>query len=251
MANDDKKFDGFFRQKLSNHEEKPSLLAWEKLESQLPKKKTGLYFPSMRIAASILLLIGLGYLGWFLSNDLIEEEIQVAKLENTDSDITIKQVESTDEKEMAEQKSDANREILNSANDSKDKQNSKVGLPIPAVKEEEKRSGWIAEVKQETKSNVIETIDLPELELPEITLGNAVALVESEAVETEVAYTITIRGSGIKESEPVKQGFFDEIEEKVEKIGGLLNKVDQGFAELQDAKNNLFASITSRKERNK
>jgi hypothetical protein len=69
-------------------------------------------------------------------------------------------------------------------------------------------------------------------------------------VEEEVmTYKITIKSNGIKE-EPEKQGFIAGIENKVDKIGGLLSKVEQGFADLQDAKDNLFVSNnTSKRER--
>jgi hypothetical protein len=39
------------------------------------------------------------------------------------------------------------------------------------------------------------------------------------------------------------------LNKKVEQVEGLLGKVDQGFADLQDAKNNLFTALLTKKEK--
>ena len=67
MANTDKNFDQYFKEKLSNHEVKPSKLAWERLDSQLGNKKRAIYFPFMKIAAAIILLLGASYIIWQVS----------------------------------------------------------------------------------------------------------------------------------------------------------------------------------------
>ena len=70
-----------------------------------------------------------------------------------------------------------------------------------------------------------------------------------EEEEEVMTYKITIKSNGISEK-PENQGLIAGIENKVDKIGGLLSKVEQGFADLQDAKDNLFVSNnTSKRER--
>ncbi|SIT06273.1 hypothetical protein [Belliella pelovolcani] len=255
MAKEDKRIDELFRNKLANHEVKPSALAWEKLESQLPQKKGGVYFPLMRIAASILVLLGLAYLGWFLSNDLVQEDIPVAFNESVPSfnqesensvDVDNKQVEEAFKDDSENQ---SQSQVKKTSSNPSPKATA-VNVDVSKKQETVQKQELVAEVKNEMEKST-ELLDLPELKLPELKIEEAIAEAKIDDTQEEVSYTITIRGSGIKEAEPAKQGLIDEIEEKVEKIGGFLNKVDQGFAELQDAKNNLFATITTRKERSK
>ena len=85
-------------------------------------------------------------------------------------------------------------------------------------------------------------IALPPLDVDLLTVDNALA--EANNLQ-EVAYKVTIKSNGLKDK-PEKEGLVGEIENKIDKIGGLIVKVDQGFADLQDAKNNLFASITTK-----
>ncbi|MCH7398995.1 hypothetical protein MM236_13400 [Belliella sp. DSM 107340] len=249
MANEDRDFDELFRNKLSNHEVKPSQLAWERLESKLPKNKKSGYYPFLKIAASIILLLGLGYVGWFLSNEMAPEAPQVAEVnkdqveeENTlemeKEEVEVKATESVPQEEKTKdiQKPKKIKKEVNQQNQ---------------IGKQESPKELFAENTKAPQKIVVEL--LPEIEIPELDLDQSVAINESveELEEPEVSYKITIVSKGIADSEPEKSGFIDGIENKVEKIGGILSKVDQGFAELQDAKNNLFASITSKKERSK
>src|SRR5690606_27602827 len=91
----------------------------------------------------------------------------------------------------------------------------------------------------------LESIELPPLDQDLLMAENN--LIDLEATpDQEVAYKITIISNGLREK-PEKESLVGEIENKIDKLGGLIGKMDQGFADLQDAKNNLFASITTRK----
>jgi hypothetical protein len=46
--------------------------------------------------------------------------------------------------------------------------------------------------------------------------------------------------------QPEKEKLVEGLENK---IGGFFTKVDEGFGGLQDAKNNLFASLTTKREK--
>lgn len=256
MAKQDKKLDELFRNKLANHEINPSALAWEKLEGQLSQRRGGIYFPFMRIAASVVVLLGLAYLGWFLSNDLVQEDIQVAINESVPAEVNLETESRVDVDLIQVEEAtndDSKNQIQPQINRAYSKPSSKaasMNVEVSRKEVAEKKQGLVADVKNEIDMSSA-LLNLPELKLPDLKIDESLAEAKIEDTQEEVSYTITIRGSGIKEAEPAKQGLIDEIEEKVEKIGGFLNKVDQGFAELQDAKNNLFATITTRKERSK
>jgi hypothetical protein len=81
--------------------------------------------------------------------------------------------------------------------------------------------------------------------LPPLELEKAVAEVAPSEVE-EPTYRVKIYSDGLKE-ESKDKNLIAGIGKTVTEVEGLLGKVDQGFADLQDAKNNLFASITTRK----
>ena len=251
MANEDRDFDELFRNKLSKHEIKPSSLAWERLESKLPKNKKSGYYPFLKIAASIILLMGIGYVGWFLSNEIEPEAPQVAEVTK---DQVEEESESTLELEKEKVELEATELVPQEGkieNTSKSKEAKKEVTQQNQIEKQESPKDLFAENTKAPQKIVVES--LPEIEIPELDLNQSVAINESveELEEPEVSYKITIVSKGISDSEPEKPGLIDGIENKVEKIGGILSKVDQGFAELQDAKNNLFASITSKKERSK
>jgi hypothetical protein len=247
MANEERKFDQHFREKLFNHEEKPSKLAWEKLDEKLNGKRRGAFLPLWGIAASIVLLIGVGYFFFRLGQPLGETSPQMANLE-----------EKAEPKEQeAEKPAPPTLE--------------EAGQEKSPVQPQELPSQPATETKRETispKANTRETAptqllaeavpaierisisELPVQEIPvaELNLNQSLAFNDVPEEMAEPSYRVTIKSKGLKD-EPQKQGFIGEIENKVEKIGGLLNKVEQGFADLQDAKENLFAINTTRKER--
>ncbi len=57
------KLDKLFRDKLSAHKEIPSMDAWIRINEQLTSKKKKVWSKRLSIAASIILLVGLGYIG--------------------------------------------------------------------------------------------------------------------------------------------------------------------------------------------
>jgi hypothetical protein len=107
----------------------------------------------------------------------------------------------------------------------------------------------LAEVSQPAERINEVVFETPEIMIPELDVSESIAQNDIEEEEEVMTYKITIKSNGIKET-PEKQGLIAGIENKVDKIGGLLNKVEQGFADLQDAKDNLFVSNnTSKRER--
>ncbi|MFD2203474.1 hypothetical protein [Shivajiella indica] len=254
MANVNNKFDQYFREKLREHEEKPSELVWERLENQLDKKKAGGY-PFLKIAATILLLLGLGYIIWNSSDkneqapellsDVIENESQVQEPNESFQNTIKEEKPENEEPKIIEPKEAPKTDIV-----PKKKSDSK---PIKQkISEGPKSLLAKAETEAEREKSKETAIELPNLTLPELNIEEAIAsnLEEEESTEDFVEYRIIIKSNGLKD-EPKKQTLIEGIENNVNKIGGFLTKVEQGFADLQDAKDNLFASNSTKKERSK
>src|SRR5690554_5924795 len=72
MAEEYKEIDRLYREKLEGHSVKPSPMAWEKLQGRMDQKKKGI-LPWMRIAASLLFLLGLTALLWLSVRQTHEE----------------------------------------------------------------------------------------------------------------------------------------------------------------------------------
>lgn len=252
MANADKKFDQYFQEKLGNHEVKPSKLAWERLDSQLGKKGKAAYYPFMRLAAAIILLMGAGYIVWQFSTteitrpqtaEIIQNPVQEEVLDHKTESQTEQEITNEDKSEFVNPESIENEK----AQDTPVKKPQIVKKPVTESPKE-----LLAENTIQTERSQEQMIGIPDLDLPELKLEEALAMNTDEEQRDEeiVEYKVIIKSNGLKD-EPVKQGLIEGIEEKVDKIGGFLNKVEQGFADLQDAKENLFASNVPRRERSK
>jgi hypothetical protein len=255
MANEKNKIDAQFREKLIHHQEKPSALAWERLENQLPKPRQKNGSPFLKIAASLLLLMGMGYFIWFAVDSTSPKIPELA----------VKMQESLQDPESLppEETEVLNQEDFPGTKETipVEKEDSEVVKTqiLPPKKEpispkvEVKQPKLVAGIRKPEENLSLTAPKLPEigiieLKIAEEPLKETLALVE-EPSENENGYRVKIISKGFL-AEAEKPGLIGGIETKIEKIGGLLSKVDQGFADLQDAKNNLFASIATKKEKN-
>jgi hypothetical protein len=248
MANKENNLDRYFREKLGQYEEKPAALAWEKLEQELGKKKSAnILF--LRLAASLLLVLGLAFVFWQFINPIEQTESQLAEVEevlegNEASKIqeTFALEEEKNEGQYSEKRAETSQKLpMNENQDSKkaEKEHTKGALLA--------QNDAVAS-PQRMKETIIELPEIPILELP---THEAIASSQklSFEPEEEVSYKVIIKSSGIKD-EPKKPNLIEGLENNVNKIGTFLSKVEQGFADLQDAKNNLFASNSPIKETN-
>ncbi|HSJ68884.1 MAG TPA: hypothetical protein VK921_14465 [Anditalea sp.] len=246
MANTDKNIDKYFKDQLENYEVKPSGLAWERLENKLDKNKKPAY-PWMKIAASIMLLLTMGSLIW-LSIDFTKSQVElpIAVIEDKTSETESETVVGEEVPEIAPKPADVapSKQQLEPATK---KESTTAKSPVKNA--ETPKRDLVADneapvVREKPELSPIGAIERvqPEVELP---ITGDVFLAEHTTPEVRVK----IISSGIVEK-PQKENLIDDLGEKIEKVGSLINKVDQGFADLQDAKNNLFASITSKRERN-
>lgn len=238
MAKDNQDIDRLFRDKLGGHLAQPSPLAWNQLENRLSRTKKGAAL-WMRIAASLLLLGGLAALLWLSVENAQKKPVILAEQEPLQETIP-QEVPEVKEPAVVKDRIEEDIMAVKKAPVRKASVNSeKAQLEVARMEETEPVAKELVPVQE------LDLVELPPLDMDLLVVENS--LVEpTEAVYQEVAYKVTIISNGLREK-PEKDGLVGEIENKIDKIGGLIGKVDQGFADLQDAKNNLFASITTRK----
>lgn len=263
MAKTNEQFDQQFREKLSGHQEKPSALAWERLESQLPKKSNSGFGVWWAIAASVTALFVATYAFWPGDGEVSTENLVAEKTElpielipesTEELNTQAEEITKTEEESSLELQANANQESQKSQTQAKSNQEPiQKTKPTQSPALNQSPSNLIAEA--ETKQNPI-SIALPELKTEEI----QIALPELRAPETEklVAqskaqpseeplYRVSIYSNGVKKGEEPDKNLITEIGKTVGQVEGLLGKVDDGLITLQDKKDNLFASLTSRK----
>lgn len=241
---DDKHLDTLFREKLSNHEIQPSLSAWSKLEQQLGEKEKPIWLVWGNYAAGFLLLlgIGIGYEYWNQTpTDLGKEMItefapsQPTPLAPMDT-VTVPKVSETPP----------------------------IVEPIQKIPESpkptpvHKPSNPLANVSSDSSRRLVETLP-PSAQRKEVwseTLALDVLAIplyldeyipEMPAQENEIAYTVKIVSRGYAIA-PDKGQLVEGIENKLGKIGGFFTKVDKGFGDLQDAKNDLLFQVMASKK---
>ncbi|HSI74706.1 MAG TPA: hypothetical protein VK957_02375 [Lunatimonas sp.] len=243
---DDKHLDTLFREKLSNHEIQPSPRAWSKLEQQLSENKKPLWLIWGNYAAGFLLLlgIGIGYQYWNQTapdsgKELITEitPVQPSPLAPVDT-VTVPKVSE-------------NPSIIQPA-----QRKPAPSKPAPAYKPSEQ----LANVSTDPTARLEESLppadqreevwtELLAVDLATIQLDIDEIIAEIPHQENEIAYTVKIVSRGYAIA-PDKGQLVDGIENKLEKIGGFFTKVDKGFGDLQDAKNDLiFQVMASKKEK--
>ncbi|MEB2781285.1 hypothetical protein U3A58_12865 [Algoriphagus sp. C2-6-M1] len=266
MAKEKNNLDQFFKEKLENHTERPSKLAWERLESQLPQKSRSYKGIWWAAAASLTILFTVGYLVLREGDVSVEKPILadsqteeiIASPTQTETQPETNTPEETDNKQTYTENQQAAEELKTKpttttkpkakpADSSSKTQYFQPNTPQNLIAmSEEKEEPQLQKVEQvEVPKITLETPEITQSELAPLALEKAIAQVNKPA-EEEPAYRVKIYSNGLTE-EPKDKNLLAEIGKTVNEVEGLLGKVDQGFADLQDAKDNLFASITTRK----
>lgn len=256
MARDNTNLDQFFKEKLSQDSIKPSKLAWDRLESQLPKQeKTRTPFIWWAVAAAAVIMFSVSYLT--LRNDVTEQNPVLLAEENQESPEISEQNSSEfilesiaeNQTEKAPKSTAEENKISEPVKVEKQKiikkPNTKPSQKLIAQAEELAEPSPKVELTE--KELIVEPLDVPALKLPDLQVNKTVAVVEETPIEEEPTYRIKIYSDGLEEEKD--KNLIAGIGKKVEKVEGLFGKVDQGFADLQDAKNNLFSSLLTKKEK--
>lgn len=257
MAKTPKNLDEFFKEKLDQHSVKPSALAWERLENQLPQKSKSNKGIWWAIAASISLLLMAGFLFWPKAENISQENLMADEVQEEviqESPIQIEEpkiIESSAAQTLAE---DSQNSIAQPIQKPQVQKKSKPTTSSPSSQSSPSPQNLIAqtETKQISEIKSVERPDLkaesPEVSLPPIETLSLNQTVGVATTSEEPLYQVKIYSDGIKKEE-VNKNLITELGKTVNTVEGFIGKVDNGFADLQDAKNNLFATLTSKKER--
>jgi cytoskeletal protein RodZ len=251
MAKSDEVLDRVFREKLENHQETPSQAAWDTLASQLDTKQATKKASSWwAIAAAITLALGAAFLFWSTGQ---ESEIQapLAEAQETTTEVgtTIPMTPSPSVEAEIEVPSTSSVSTPNERVQTgiKTQQQNQVDLIAEVITQTEAVPASIPVFTAEAVPNAPEPVHSPAPALPET---NAVSTPSAnEALAEEVGtYRIRIYSDGLQKAAPKEKNLVTELGKAVGQVEGLLGKLDEGYEEIQEKKERLFSSLTSRRE---
>lgn len=248
MGNQLNKIDDLFSKSLTDHKLAAGDLAWEKIDKRLNKRRAPIWiiWGQWSVAAAV----ALSAISLYLFQPEIEQQTTPYSTE-TNSDISSESLADLSGDEILSEQ--IKPVIKSEVTESKQKANNLIAGRIEDNKEEKIATIPEKERSLETKAITAEKLyhmDMkasPKVNLPihGITVNSGqLAQSENESVtdnDTE-DYKIKIVSRGYAFA-PEKENLVEEIESK---IGGFLHKVDQGFSGIQDKKDLLFASLTSK-----
>ena len=253
MAKSDEELDRVFREKLENHEASPRPAAWDKLEAQLDAAKQPKKSYWWAIAAAMPLLLGLGYLIWSQAPQpeqensvaAIEEVLEVPLApESTPESETVVSEEAQYQNSLTETVTpSSSNPILKS---SLPQENSKAVNLENVVAETaifpSQQTAIAMEINSITESKIWQTPEptqtTPAPSSPQPTLADG---------EDLDGYRIRIFSDGLKKEEAPNKNLITELGKTVGQVEGLLDKLDEGLVDIQDKKDRLFSTLTSRK----
>lgn len=247
MADKNNDFDKLFKDALSGHTSSPDPEVWEKLSASLENKKAGMVFPGWKwaVAAAVVLV----------SFWLIYQPINVTV---KDSTIAVKDTKFSEKKPFLipppaefSEKEKVKRQTKNIATESitESKKFTTKEKPAKALQQEslpikervrEQLPQVLAQIEPNSKDELTKTISKQ--------LAFDTSIIREEQTEKpNKDYKVKIISNGYA-IQPEKEQLVEGLENK---IGGFFTKVDEGFGDLRDAKNNLFASLTTKREKKK
>ncbi len=253
MAKSDEVLDRVFREKLENHEASPSPAAWDKLEAQLDAAKQPKKSSWWAIAAAMPLLLGLGYLIWSQAPQA-EQENSLAAIEEVSTSTPVSESSPEVETMVSEEvqkpvslaeasTSRASKPIQKSSLPQENSKEVNLGNVVAeAISFPSSQAAVVQEVNSTTESKTL-VIPEPTQTTPTPSTSQP-SLADTEEID---GYRIRIFSDGLKKEEAPNKNLITELGKTVGQVEGLLDKLDEGFVEIQDKKERLFSSLTSRK----
>jgi len=251
MAKSDEVLDRVFREKLENHQETPSQAAWDTLASQLdtkqvPKKRNAW----LAIAAAISLVLGAAFLFWSTKQ---QPEIQAPLAEvqeiNPKVGTTIPVTQSSTVE--AEKEAPSTSGVIATSKPVQTGINSQQRNPNTFVAEVITQTvavpATIPVFTAEAVPNAPEPVHSPAPALAETNAVFTPSTKEAQAEEVGT-YRIRIYSDGLQKAAPKEKNLVTELGKAVGQVEGLLGKLDEGYEEIQEKKERLFSSLTSRRE---
>ena len=263
MAKTNEEFDRIFREKLEKHQEKPSALAWERLNNQLPSSKSSHRGIWWAVAASVAVVLVSGWMFWNNSGEINQDQLLAEEATTTEELASSQETPTSSEVLEVAPKTESSKDqtIQTQATDTriapaqkrvKSAQQIEKSTSTP-TSELEKSQKLIAVAEQSSKELQVntppESVEINEATLTVIqpaTMQQTVAEATPSA-EDGPLYRVNIYSDGLKKGSEPDKNLITEMGKTVGKVEGLLGKVDEGFADLQDKKNSLFATLTSKK----
>jgi hypothetical protein len=251
MAKSDETLDRVFREKLENHQETPSLAAWDTLASQLdpkqaPKKASSWW----AIAASTTLALGAAFLFWSTGQEQ-EKQAPLAEAQETTTEVganppvtalptieAVKEVSSTSSVSASVERVQTGIKI---------QQRNPAVLVTEVITQNEAVPASIPVFTAEAVPSVAEPVRSQAAALTET---KSISTPESnEALAEEVgSYRIRIYSDGLQKAAPKEKNLVTELGKTIGQVEGLLGKLDEGIEGIQEKKERLFSSLTSRRE---
>ena len=253
MAKSDEELDRVFREKLENHEASPSPAAWDKLEAQLDAAKQPKKSSWWAIAAAMPLLLGLGYLIWSQvpqpekenSVAAIEEVLEVPLVPESTPEVETEASEEGQKPVSLAEKSAPSKSTPNQKSILPQENSQKVNLEpmvAEAISFPSPQTAAEATGNSATESKIWVS---PEPTRTTITpTCSQATLADGEDLD---GYRVRIFSDGLKKEEAPNKNLITELGKTVGQVEGFIDKLDDEFVEIQDKKERLFSSLTSRK----
>ncbi len=249
MGDKKKNVDTVFRKALSGHQTNPDEQVWARISDRLDKRKKPVFLLWSRWAVAILLILGL--VGVFYLMDAFKERERqpLAIQESLPEKSASPSGQSATQPETSE-KPEAKPNSQTEAVPKKETNEKKEIIPNRQVPQQDPVVSSPAENEPREISEpvAVAATGKPEIiEPPQMDLNREEPLLLSETRTEQPGedYTVRVVSRGYA-LQPEKDKLVEELETK---IGVFFTRVDESFGELQDAKNTIFASLTTRKDR--
>ena len=236
MAENQNNIDSLFRNKLGSHSEMPSPHARERLEACLANKGSMFWAKKLRFAGFILTAICSTGLVWFALQSTEQNPPTIAHEQPVQGTFRNKAVAPKPLTQPAEKMP-------------KDQTSRKVSLPpkVAVNHMDLPREEMPGKANEKAKYSG-QAVDLDKRGVPPLEDLRALASPKKvELKEAKIVYKVTIVSNGLLKR-PEKDNLVNELGNKIDEVGVFLSKVDEGFADFQDAKNGFFTNLSRKKE---
>jgi hypothetical protein len=250
MAKSDEVLDRVFREKLENHQETPSQAAWDTLASQLDTKQAPKKASSwLAIAAAITLALGAAFLFWSTGQES-EIKAPLAEAQETTTEVgTTIPVTPSPTVEAEKELSSVSGVIATSKpvqTGIKTQKLKPAVLVAEVITQTEAVPASIPVFTAEALPNAAEPVHSPAPALAETNAVFTPSTNEAQAEEVGT-YRIRIYSDGLQKAAPKEKNLVTELGKTVGQVEGLLGKLDEGIEGIQEKKEWLFSSLTSRR----
>lgn len=250
MGDKKKNPDILFRDALAGHRIRPDEKVWEQLSERLDQRKKRALPIWIKWAAGLLLLLGLTWIFYFLTGlpdtpqKMTAEE---APFPQVLPPVLPGEIEASKAVPMGKGRKTAPEQEQSKQLAAADGSAAASKRVVEETKSFPKKESFITEVPKASVRTRLEAISAPKVAAEELLVKQPPSLTNDSGPEATETYTVRIVSRGYA-LQPEKEKLVEELETK---IGGFISRVDEGFGDLQDAKNTLFASLTTKKTERK